>query len=128
MGWINNVLQCRRAVREVDALSERDLNELGLSRDEVRAFARTSPEVTARVARMASVFGLEAADIQRDIPGYRDLVASCATCGRAGECRDRLQDAAHLTPDDVDFCPNAPAYAAKSGWRTDPLSRFLRLA
>jgi hypothetical protein len=127
-GWIRDVLACRRAVREVDALSVRDLNELGLSRDEARTFARTSCEVTARVAGMASVYGLEADDIQRDAPAYRELVAACATCSRVGECRDRLKDAPHLTPDDVVFCPNAKVYAAKAGGATDPLFRVLRLA
>ncbi len=109
-GWIRDVLACRRAVREVDALSERDLGELGLSRSEARSFARVSPEVTARVAGMASVYGLGAADIQRDIPAYRELVAACATCRRGEDCRDRLRDADQLAPGDVAFCPNAPTF------------------
>jgi hypothetical protein len=123
MGWIKDVLHCRRAVREVDTLSERDLHELGLSRDEARAFARIPPEVTARVARMASVYGLGADDIQHDIPGYRALVAACATCGRAGECRDRLEDAARLTPADMAFCPNAATFGRLAS-SPSPYRRF----
>lgn len=127
-GWIEDMLARWQAEREVDALSARDLTELGLSRPEAHTLARTPPEVTGRVARMASVFGLTTADIQRDLPTYRELVAACATCSHVGECRDRLQDAAQLSPDDVEFCPNAKVYTDKAGWRADPLSRFLRLA
>ncbi len=128
VGWFQELLARWQAVSEIDALSERDLDELGLSRSQARALARTPPTVTDRVARMTSVYGLTAGDMQRDVPGYRDLVAACATCGCAATCRDMLQEAARLSPDDVAFCPNAAVYSQKAGHQTDPLSRFMRLA
>jgi hypothetical protein len=111
LDWLRDYLQQRAARREAAALSASDLQNIGLTRAEAEALFSMPPEITGRVARMASVYELTRADIRRDGAAYRDLVAGCALCSRVRECGERLADVSQLSPGDVSFCPNSAAFA-----------------
>ena len=48
--------------KEINELSDRDLSDLGMSREQVQAFSRMPRDIADRVKHMAAVFGLSEAE------------------------------------------------------------------
>jgi hypothetical protein len=95
-------------VKEVNSLSDRDLDDLGMSRDQVLAFLRMPRDVTDRVTAMGAIFGIPQADLKRDHAQWVDLLTTCGQCGDRGRCASHLakgKDKAEVT-----FCPNLPTF------------------
>ncbi|MBI1171630.1 DUF1127 domain-containing protein [bacterium] len=101
-------------VKEINALTDRDLDDLGMSRDQVQAFARLPHDVADRVKHMAAVFGLSDAELHRDHAAYLELLSTCGTCRERAHCAHVLADAARDLPVDASFCLNAEAFAAQT--------------
>lgn len=97
-------------LQEVKAMSDRDLEDLGLTRWQMEQFARMPENVGERLLQMAQVFGLEPNDVQHAYSDYLELLEVCAHCGALKACKRALADADHLGPEDVHFCPNAHTY------------------
>ena len=91
---------------EVDSLSDRDLADLGMSREQVRAFAQMPPDVGQRVTAMATIFGVPEADLKRDHSQWVELLSSCSRCGDRVACGQALARGEITRPEDAGFCPN----------------------
>jgi hypothetical protein len=99
-------------VREIDAMTDRDLDDLGMTRDQVRDFLRMPRDISQRVTAMGAIFGLTEAELKRDHGEWVDLLSTCGHCADRGACARVLQlgDLAH--PDQADFCGNRAAFKA----------------
>jgi uncharacterized protein YjiS (DUF1127 family) len=99
----------RRDLNEVDRLSSEELDDVGLSREELRMLVRTPVEVTDRQMEMARRFGLTREDFDKYRHDYATAVATCTHCSAVGDCRAFLAD---KEADAIwaDFCPNRDLY------------------
>jgi len=101
-------------LKQVDALSDHDLTDLGMTRAQVTAFATMPADVPDRVAAMAAIFGIPAAELKSNRADYLELLGTCADCRQRARCARVLHDAQHAQPADATFCPNAPIYTAQA--------------
>ena len=97
-------------VREVGALSDRDLDDLGMSRAQVEAFVRMPHDVPDRVIAMARIFGLDEAEVKANHAEWLDLLETCGTCHDRGACKLVLERGDLSRPQDCSFCLNAHAF------------------
>lgn len=97
---------------EVSALSDRELDDLGMTRDQVERFVRMPADVPSRVAAMGEIFGLSATDLQRDHFAWVELLETCSTCRDRGACALVLERGELSRPQDCGFCLNAPVFEA----------------
>jgi uncharacterized protein YjiS (DUF1127 family) len=114
---LRDFLRTLRTLDEIDAMSDRDLADIGFSRAEMVELATMSAEVPARMARMAALFGLSEAELRADRASYVEAVEVCAHCGAAHRCTREIAEGT-ATAETVDYCPNAPLYgdlAARRG-------------
>jgi hypothetical protein len=101
---------------EIAALTERDLAEIGVTRDALRIAATAPREVTERMTAMAFRHGLVPDDFDSYRADVAGLVESCAGCASLGACRAYLADA-DAPASEADFCPNHVTYAALAAAR-----------
>jgi hypothetical protein len=99
-----------RDANEVASLTDRDLADLGMTRDQVEAFVRMPQDVPDRVTAMAAIFGLSEDQIKADHDGYTDLLYTCGQCKDRAACRQVLDRAATARPTDAPFCLNKTAF------------------
>ena len=100
-----------RNAAEVDALSDRDLSDLGLSRNQMRRFARMPTGVPERVIAMGAVFGLSEDALRRHHGTWSELLDVCSTCPDRAACTQVLAKAPLANPRDAGFCPNRRSFA-----------------
>lgn len=98
-------------VQEVEALSDRDLDDLGMSREQVRAFLTLPRDVGDRVAAMGAIFGIPEADLKRDHGLWLDLLETCGHCQDRGACAVALSQGDLTQPRDCGFCPNRGSFS-----------------
>lgn len=101
-------------IKEVDSLTERDLNDLGMSRDQVRAFIRMPHDIGDRVKHMAEIFGITDEELHMNHESYVDILTTCGSCKERGRCSHLLAHAATARPADASFCLNAETFAAQA--------------
>ncbi|MBD1204897.1 MAG: DUF1127 domain-containing protein [Rhodobacteraceae bacterium] len=94
-------------LKTLDALTDRDLADLGMTRGQVEAFIRMPPDVPDRVARMASIFGITDSDLKANHAAYLELLGTCAQCRDRGACSLVLARGDVARPSEAAFCPNA---------------------
>lgn len=111
---IKALVQRWNEVREVSALTDRDLSDLGMSRAQVEAFVRMPQDVPDRVVAMAQIFGLSEADIKANHAEWLDLLETCGSCHDRDACAVVLDRADLSHPCDCGFCLNADCFTAKS--------------
>lgn len=107
-----NFLQRWRELKEVDLLSDRDLADLGMTREQVETFARMPRDTASRMAAMARLFGITAEDLRRDHALYQDMLCTCGTCSDRAACALVLDRGDLARPSDCAFCANAESFAA----------------
>ncbi len=73
-------------IKEVEALTDRDLDDLGMSRDQVLAFVQMPQDVADRVTAMGRIFGIPEAALKRDHAQWVDLLSVCGHCSDRGAC------------------------------------------
>jgi hypothetical protein len=95
----------------VAALSDRDLADLGLSRDQALNLVRLPDDVPGRVAAMGAIFGLTEAELARDRGLWEDLLVTCNGCSHTVACRHLLELGEMAQPAHAGFCPNAGRFA-----------------
>lgn len=100
-------------LKEIDALTDRDLDDLGMSREQVRAFARMPHDVPDRVLAMARIFGLSEAEVKADHARWLELLETCGHCGDRGACTLVLERGELTRPQECGFCLNAGSFAAQ---------------
>ena len=85
--------------KEIDALSERDLDDLGMTRDQVLAFSRMPADI---------------ADLRRNQQDYRDILSTCSTCRDRAKCSHLLGRGADALAAEATFCLNAEVFEANT--------------
>ena len=99
-------------LKEIDALTDRDLDDLGMTRDQVRRFSRMPADIAGRVAHMATIFGLSDDDLHKDHAAYLEMLELCGTCTDRTAC-DRVRALGdQATPAICGFCRNADSFAS----------------
>lgn len=103
-----------RDLKEVDALSDRDLDDLGMSRSQLEFFARLPHDAPDRMAAMAANFGISDADLKANHAEYLELLGTCGTCHDRATCALVLAKQELARPSDCAFCPNSHSFADMS--------------
>lgn len=109
---IRKILQRRRALQEVGALTDRNLHDLGLTRDQIEIFALMPRDSAARMAAMARLFGISLTALKQDHALYQQMLCVCGTCGDRAACALVLERGDLARPSDCAFCTNAERFAA----------------
>lgn len=108
---IRTLIHRLHEVTEANALSDRDLHDLGISRDQLLGFLRMPQDITERVTAMAAIFGVPQDDLKRNYPQWIDLLATCGHCADRGACRKVLDKGAAARPEEASFCGNRAVFA-----------------
>lgn len=103
--------QRRMNFREVANLSNRELDDLGMSRAQIEAFVGMPQDVPDRVTAMARIFGLSDAEIKAEHVQYVDLLSTCGGCKDRKACKSVLSLGDQARPEDAAFCLNATSFA-----------------
>ncbi|MDR0808264.1 MAG: DUF1127 domain-containing protein [Gemmobacter sp.] len=106
-----------RSLNEIAALSGRDLHDMGMTRHQAEDFARMPADTTARLVKMAAIFGLTEAELQAEHNAWLEMVQTCGHCGVRRECAGVLGHAETAHPDECGFCPNAAEYADRAAMK-----------
>ena len=109
---IKAVAEKWQSLKEVDSLTERDLDDLGMTRDQVYRFIRMPADIGDRVKHMAAIFGLSEADVQKDHTSYVEILERCGTCTDRAACSKVLALGDAARPEQCDFCRNARTFAS----------------
>lgn len=108
---IRSLIQRLHDVTEADALTDRDLHDLGISRDQLLDFLRMPQDITERVTAMAAIFGVPPQDLKRNYPQWIDVLTTCGHCADRGACRKLLDKGTAALPDEAGFCGNRAVFA-----------------
>jgi Family of unknown function (DUF6455)/Domain of unknown function (DUF1127) len=100
-----------RDVQEVNALSDRDLDDLGVSREQIVGFLRMPRDISERVTAMGQIFGLSEDELKRDHPQWIDLLSTCGHCSDRSACTKVLDKGSKADPADATFCGNRSVFA-----------------
>ncbi|MBU9699586.1 DUF1127 domain-containing protein [Rhodobacteraceae bacterium HSP-20] len=100
-------------LKAIETLTDRDLDDLGMTRAQLEAFATMRPDVPDRVARMAAIFGIPESDLKANYADYLELLGTCSHCADRAACSLLLHSGDLARPRDATFCPNAPVYAER---------------
>jgi hypothetical protein len=101
-------------LKEVSQLSDRDLDDLGMTRGQVEAFVRMPHDVPDRVLAMAEIFGLSEDQVKADHAAYTDLLYTCGQCKERGACRLVLDRGDLSRPSDAEFCLNKSTFESQA--------------
>lgn len=108
--WMKDRWTRRKARRMMLALSDQELHDLALSRSDIAQFLNQPADTPERMARMARIFGMDSKTLREDATSYREMAQVCGHCESRKTCAEKIwQDG--ITRQDIDFCPNARAYA-----------------
>lgn len=96
-------------VQEVNSLSDRELDDLGMSREQVLGFLKMPRDISERVTAMGRIFGVSEADLKRDHSQWVDLLTVCGHCSDRAACAHVLAKGAAARPSEATFCGNREA-------------------
>ncbi|MFZ1467734.1 MAG: hypothetical protein WAT09_02030 [Paracoccaceae bacterium] len=108
---IKTLLSRWHEISEVDALTDREVADLSMTRSQLRAFAKMPPDVDQRVAAMGTIFGVPEADLKRDHFQWVDLLSTCGRCADRVACGHALANGDITKAADAGFCPNRGTFA-----------------
>lgn len=112
---LRGIARCHRDLRELDRLSERELTDLGVTRDQAKALAALPDDIPGRVEAMGRVFWLDEVALHRDRNAWTEMLETCARCGAVPACQ-RLMTENHQSASAArEFCPNAAGFAQARG-------------
>lgn len=113
---IRQIFDRWHALEELARMSDQDLADLGVTRDQALTLATMPQDVPERLRAMAAIFGLSEDDLHRDHATWLEITETCASCGARPACKRKLEREAvfegSVLPDEVAFCPNARTYKA----------------
>lgn len=115
------VLQRMSETAEVNALTDHDLDDLGLSRAQLLAFLRMPRDLSERVTAMGEIFGVPKEDLKRDYAQWIDLLTVCGHCTERGLCASVLDKGSAAHASDCGFCGNKGSFAGLAA-RTSPVA------
>ena len=108
---IKTLLQRWHEIKEIEALTDRDLDDLGMSRQQVLDFARMPADITERVIAMGRIFGVPREELERDHDQWVDLLSVCGHCADRGACALVLAKGDIARPADAGFCLNRDTFS-----------------
>lgn len=108
---IRNLIDRLHEVHEVNALSDRDLDDLGMSRDQVLGFLKMPRDISERVTAMGQIFGVSEVELKRDHAQWVDLLTVCGHCADRAACAHVLAKGTAAVPSDAQFCGNRTSFA-----------------
>jgi hypothetical protein len=111
---LSRILHRWTALSVTGGPTDRDLADLGLTRDQADRLANLPRAVPERMAAMAAIFGLSQAELEASCDDWLSLAEACADCRHKGECRRTLDRGPAASRTETDFCPNAAHYAGLS--------------
>lgn len=109
---IKTLLQRWHEIQEVEALTEYDLHDLGLSRSQLRAFVQMPHDVHERLTAMAALFAIPEDELQRNHAQWIEMLTICGHCTDRRACSELLARGKLAGPGDAAFCPNRPELGA----------------
>lgn len=98
-----------RDLNDLNAMSDHELADLGVSRAQAMDLARLPDDVPGRVAAMARLFGLTEDQLSADRDVWHALVQTCNHCEQLPKCA-RFMAAEASYAEDALFCPNRRAF------------------
>jgi uncharacterized protein YjiS (DUF1127 family) len=98
----------RTLERQLNALDDRAIADIGIAREQIPAIASAYPEAPQLLRRMMERLGVAPAPLLSDGNLRREMEWNCAACSNRSPCRRWLKAA---KPADAyrSFCPNAAA-------------------
>jgi hypothetical protein len=107
---IRSILRRIEEIREVDAMSDSDLADLGLTRGQLHEFLRMPRDIEGRVTAMAAIFGVTGDQLKRDHGEWVDLLSTCGHCTDRAACAGVLEEGESAHPADASFCANRQVF------------------
>jgi hypothetical protein len=111
---LSHILHRWTALSVTGGPTDRDLADLGLTRDQADRLAHLPRAVPERMAAMAAIFGLSQAELEASRDDWLAFAETCADCRHKGACRSTLAKGPAALRTETDFCPNAAQYASLS--------------
>lgn len=108
---IRTLIKRLHDVTDVNALSDRDLADLGISRDQLFDFLRMPQDIASRVTAMAAIFGVPEDQLKRNYPQWVDLLTTCGHCSDRSACARVLDQGIDADPAEASFCGNRSVFA-----------------
>ena len=99
-------------LKQIAQLDQRDLDDLGMTRDQIQAFVRMPQDVPDRVVAMAQIFGLTEAQVRADHDRYHEFLHARGQCKDRKNCGKVLERGALAQPSDAEFCLNKSSFTA----------------
>lgn len=99
--------------REIEDLSDREVADMGLSRDDLMDFMHIPPDSAERLAAMAALLGMSPAMLHASYGEYLERLYDCGHCRDRKVCAGVLAQGQAVTPGDVPYCRNAGGIAAQ---------------
>ncbi|PWE28163.1 hypothetical protein C4N9_12495 [Pararhodobacter marinus] len=102
-----------RDLHEINALSDAELADMGVTRTEALQLVALPDEVPARVAEMARLFGLSMAELMADRRVWHEVLGRCNGCTDPGTCHRfmaREEPGASVDTATLTFCPNRATF------------------
>ena len=92
--------------RQLDALDDRGIADIGIEREQISAIASAYPDAPQLLCRMMERIGVGSDRLLRDTGLRREMEWNCVACANRGQCRRWVKTA---MPADAyrAFCPNA---------------------
>ena len=107
---IRTLIHRLHEVQEVNALSDRDLADLGRSCDQVLEFLRMPRDIDQRVTAMGAIFGLSDTELKRDHALWVEILSTCGHCADRTACARLLAKGAEAKPGEATFCGNREVF------------------
>jgi Family of unknown function (DUF6455)/Domain of unknown function (DUF1127) len=108
---IRNLIDRLHEVQEVNSLSDRDLDDLGMSREQVLGFLRMPRDISERVTAMGRIFGVSEVELKRDHAQWVDLLTVCGHCADRAACAHLLAKGQAAQTTEAQFCSNSGSFA-----------------
>ena len=93
-------------VQEVAALSDRELDDLGMTREQILGFLKMPQDIAERVTAMGRIFGIPEVELKRDHAQWVDLLTVCGHCADRAACSHVLAKGLMAKPSEATFCGN----------------------
>lgn len=108
--WVGRWFGREQMAREIAALSDREISDLGMDRSELLAMAQVPRKLRERMETMALVFGIDPSEVYATRGRNIDLVKTCNQCTELARCAAELSNPANTGPERCGFCPNSAAF------------------
>lgn len=105
-------------VQEVNALSDRDLDDLGMTRAQVLDFLDMPRDINQRVTAMGAIFGLSERELKRDHGLWVEILSTCGHCADRTACTKLLAKGDQAKPGEATFCANRGAFGDLASYAT----------